>query len=71
MAKGSESVNDEEEECVLNESSKEDAADQSKKKGKKKVDSRQLLMQVQSAQGKSTLKDDKNVKSKAYKDQQL
>ena len=66
-----ESINDEEDECVLDESSEEDAVNHTKKKGKKKADSRQLRMQVQSAQGKRTLEDDKNSKRKANEDQQL
>lgn len=63
------SVNNEDDECVLDESSDEDL-NQNKKKEKKKSDNRQLRMQVQSAQGKSTLKDGKNSKRKASENQE-
>jgi hypothetical protein len=55
--------------CVLDESSDEDKS-WNKKKGKKSGN-RQLWMQVQSVQGKSTLKDSKNsVKHKASENQE-
>jgi phosphatidate phosphatase PAH1 len=63
------SVNNEDDECVLDESSDEDL-NQKKRKGKKKSDNRQLRMQVQSAQGKSTSEDGKNLKRKANKNQE-
>jgi hypothetical protein len=61
------SVNNKDDECVLDESSDKDL-NQKKRKGKKKADNRQLQMQVQSAQGKST-SDGKNSKHKANKNQ--
>src|ERR1700744_1685115 len=62
------SVNNEDDESVLDESSDEDQ-NQNKRKGRKKSDNRQLRMQVQSAQGKSALKDGKNSKRKANENQ--
>ena len=41
-----------------------------KKKGKKKSSNRQLRMDIQSAQGKSTSEDDKNTKRKASENQE-
>ena len=72
-AKGSndnESVSDEDDESVLDESSDEDL-DRNKRKGKRKSGNRQLRMQVQSAQGKSTSEDGRNSKRKASENQEL
>jgi hypothetical protein len=62
-------VNNEDNEPVLDESSDEDL-NRKKRKGKKKSDNRQLRMQVQSAQGKSTSEDGKNPKCKASENQE-